>query len=101
MKPTVDAHPHDLHPGLDAEMDALRAAYREPRILRNRARCTLCGDVVESRHRHDFRSCGCGAVAVDGGRAYLRRCGEPANLEEMSEFAPEDNSKEPNGRPIS
>lgn len=43
-------------------------------ILRNRAQCKLCGDIVESVHVHDFRRCKCGAMAVDGGKSYLKRC---------------------------
>lgn len=42
-------------------------------LLRNAVRCNLCGDEVESVHRHDFRFCKCGAVAVDGGLDYTRR----------------------------
>ncbi len=30
-------------------------------------RCKHCGDTIESKHRHDFRSCSCKSVAVDGG----------------------------------
>ncbi len=36
-------------------------------------KCNECGDVIESVHRHDFVRCSCGAVAVDGGKSYLRR----------------------------
>lgn len=42
-------------------------------ILRNRARCTHCLQVVESKYRHDFRSCKCGAIHVDGGKDYIKR----------------------------
>ena len=35
-------------------------------------KCKACGEVVVSQHRHDFRACSCGAVAVDGGRSYFR-----------------------------
>lgn len=42
-------------------------------ILVNKIRCNLCGDEIESKHRHDFVKCKCGACAVDGGRDYLRR----------------------------
>ena len=42
-------------------------------IVRNRIRCNLCGDIIESNYRHDFRSCRCGAVCVDGGKDYIRR----------------------------
>lgn len=41
-------------------------------IIRNSARCRGCGDEIESRHRHDFVSCTCGAIFVDGGKDYLR-----------------------------
>ena len=57
----------------------------EPIIVRNAARCRACGDVVESRHRHDYRTCSCGKVSVDGGHAYLRRCGEIEHCEDLSE----------------
>lgn len=40
---------------------------------RNRVRCNKCNTIVESKHRHDFRWCTCGHVAVDGGPAYDRR----------------------------
>ena len=43
-------------------------------IIRNAIRCNICGDEIESKHRHDFVQCKCGACAVDGGHDYLRRC---------------------------
>ena len=42
-------------------------------IVRNSARCENCGDEIESRYQHDWVACSCGAIYVDGGRAYLRR----------------------------
>ena len=45
-------------------------------IIRNRIRCRRCGDIIESTYTHEFVRCSCGAVAVDGGREYLRRLGE-------------------------
>lgn len=42
-------------------------------IIKNRAFCTLCGVEVESKSVHDFVSCRCGNLSVDGGREYLRR----------------------------
>ena len=53
-------------------------------ILSNQARCLRCGDEPWSAHRHDFRHCECGAMAVDGGMAYLRRLGTPQDINEMS-----------------
>ena len=51
----------------------------------NKIRCKKCGDVIESIHRHDFKFCKCGVVAVDGGKDYLRRCGNREDWEELSE----------------
>ena len=56
------------------------------KLVRNRIRCNACGEVIESKYRHDFRSCGCGACFVDGGLAYLRRGFGSAGFVEMSEY---------------
>lgn len=34
---------------------------------RNRIECLKCGDVIEAYHQHDFKSCKCGFVSIDGG----------------------------------
>jgi predicted RNA-binding Zn-ribbon protein involved in translation (DUF1610 family) len=47
--------------------------FRAVGIERNAARCRSCGDEIESTHRHDFRSCSCGDLSVDGGKAYIKR----------------------------
>ena len=55
-------------------------------VIRNRARCKLCNDIVESTHVHDFKQCKCGEIFVDGGREYLRRgATDMNNIEELSE----------------
>jgi len=60
--------------------------YRKGALMRNAAKCGRCGDVVESKFRHDFRSCSCGAIFVDGGLAYCRRGCEPGvEIEDMCE----------------
>jgi hypothetical protein len=41
---------------------------------KNAARCALCNDIVHSTYRHDFVSCSCGEIFVDGGNDY-QRCG--------------------------
>lgn len=56
------------------------------RILINKIRCRRCGEILESVSMHDFKICSCGAVAIDGGREYLRRCGYPDDWEELSEY---------------
>ena len=43
-------------------------------IIKNAIRCNICGEEIESTHRHDFVTCKCGACSVDGGHNYLRRC---------------------------
>lgn len=43
------------------------------KIIRNSAKCTHCGDEIESKHRHHFVFCKCGIIFVDGGLDYLRR----------------------------
>lgn len=43
--------------------------------------CQKCKEFIYSRSRHDFRYCKCGAVAIDGGRDYLRIIGERSDWE--------------------
>lgn len=59
------------------------------KIIRNRARCKECGDVIESTHVHDFVRCTCHAIFVDGGREYVRRGMVGDALEVLTEYAPE------------
>ena len=54
------------------------------KIIVNKIKCKKCGDIIESAHRHDFKFCKCGAVAVDGGHDYLRRCGDLDGYEDVS-----------------
>lgn len=55
-------------------------------VVVNKAQCRLCGDVIESTHRHDFKWCKCGEIAVDGGKAYIKRAAKDlANIIELSE----------------
>lgn len=56
------------------------------KIKSNKIRCRKCGEIIESVSVHDFKFCKCGAVAVDGGHEYLRRCGSLENFEEWSEY---------------
>lgn len=58
-------------------------------IIRNAARCKLCGDVIESRYRHDFVTCSCGNLSVDGGLDYIRRgwsSKDRSSWEDLSEY---------------
>lgn len=42
------------------------------KIIKNRAKCLICGDVIESKYTHDFQTCSCGNLSVDGGADYCR-----------------------------
>ena len=50
----------------------------------NKAKCLKCGDVIESSHRHDFVTCSCGNLSVDGGHDYLKRGFKSSEWEDMS-----------------
>ena len=43
------------------------------KIVRNAVKCLKCGDIIESKHRHDFVFCSCERIFVDGGKDYFRR----------------------------
>ena len=66
---------------------------RNSKIIHNRIKCLKCGDVIESKYRHDYKTCSCGACAVDGGHDYLRRCGNLEDWKEMSEIERKDKNK--------
>lgn len=57
------------------------------KILRNAVKCLKCNAEIESKHVHDFVSCPCGNISVDGGKEYLRRVGniDLGSYEDLSE----------------
>ena len=63
------------------------------KIIANKIKCKKCGYIIESTHRHDFKSCNCGRVGVDGGKDYLRRVGNIEDYEELSEIENDKNNK--------
>lgn len=48
---------------------------KKEEIISNKIKCKKCGDVIESKSTNDLKRCSCGAVAVDGGKEYLKRLG--------------------------
>ena len=54
-------------------------------IKTNKVQCLICGDIIESVNRHDFKWCSCKNVAVDGGLDYLKRLYKTENYKELSE----------------
>lgn len=57
----------------------------------NKAKCKLCGDIIESTYRHDFKYCKCGEIFVDGGSDYLRR-GAKTDLNNIIELGNDEAS---------
>ena len=54
-------------------------------IIKNRAKCLKCNEILESKHRHDFVTCSCNNLSVDGGHSYLKRNYlDGTQIEEMS-----------------
>ena len=43
------------------------------KILQNQAKCLKCNTSIYSAHRHDYVTCPCGSLSVDGGLDYLKR----------------------------
>lgn len=57
------------------------------KILHNKIKCKLCGDVIESKHVHNFVRCSCGNAFVDGGTEYVRYGAKDMNtIEDMIEY---------------
>ena len=48
---------------------------KKEKIISNKIKCKKWGDIIESKSTNDYKRCSCGAVAVDGGRDYLKRIG--------------------------
>ena len=42
-------------------------------IYINAAKCLKCEDEIRSKNRHDYVTCKCGNVSVDGGSWYCKR----------------------------
>lgn len=59
---------------------------KKEEIISNKIKCKKCGDIIESKSTNDYKRCLCGAVAVDGGKDYLKRMGNEENHEELSEL---------------
>lgn len=56
------------------------------KILKNSAQCKLCLSIIESRHRHDYVACSCGAIFIDGGTDYCRSGGDRKDFTDLSVY---------------
>ncbi|CAM4026728.1 hypothetical protein L1N85_17125 [Paenibacillus alkaliterrae] len=43
------------------------------RLKKNLIQCLCCNDIIESVYTHDYKTCRCGAVSIDGGLEYPKR----------------------------
>lgn len=59
-------------------------------IIQNAVICNKCDEFIFSKTRHDFVTCKCGAISVDGGQDYLRRVGDLSAAIDMSWELPDD-----------
>lgn len=59
-------------------------------IIQNAVICNKCDDFIVSKHVHDFVTCKCGAISVDGGQEYLRRSGDLSAATDMSWELPDE-----------
>lgn len=41
---------------------------------RARAKCRKCNEIIESKHRHDYVTCSCGEISIDGGGSGYLHC---------------------------
>jgi hypothetical protein len=62
------------------------------KIIRNSVRCLKCNEEIESTHRHDFKWCSCGNIAVDGGKDYCKRSGGIGKYEDTSIYEPYEDT---------
>ena len=63
-------------------------------VLVNKCQCALCLDIIESKSRHAFVNCKCGAIFTDGGTEYIRRGGQLDKIIDMSETYEENFESE-------
>lgn len=59
-------------------------------IVQNAGICNKCEDFIVSKHRHDFVTCSCGAISLDGGQSYLRRVGAVYDYTDLSWELPDE-----------
>lgn len=63
--------------------------FRVRTIIRNRAKCRLCRDILESITPTECITCRCGEITIAGGKEFIHRCWttDRNNIIEMIEYA--------------
>ena len=59
---------------------------KKEEIISNKIKCKKCGDIIESKSTNHYKRCSCGAVAIDGGKDYLKRIGKEKDYIELSKL---------------
>lgn len=61
-------------------------------MIASYARCKMCGTILQSLHRHDYKKCSCdNETMLDGGLDYQRYGGHDMNLVEPFCFLADDD----------
>ena len=55
-------------------------------VIRNRAKCLNCGDIIESTTEDDMPWCSCGNLSVSGGLDYVHRVTKAPTWQDMAEI---------------
>ena len=63
------------------------------KLIKNKWKCLYCGDVIESKHQHDFSTCKCGKSSCDGGTSYIRLIGDLNMIQNECEYAGASDDK--------
>lgn len=67
---------------------------KDTRLVKNALKCLKCGDILESKHRHDYKTCSCDNAMIDGGLDYQRWGWRyPDSIEDLS--VSEEYEREP------
>ena len=56
------------------------------KLIRNRARCKQCNDIIESALPDAYVECSCGAIYLDGGAERPTAGGSAVDFDDMSEY---------------
>lgn len=58
------------------------------KIIRNAAKCRLCGDIIETKKLYENPTCSCGEISISGGLHYIERCASNrwSNIIDLSEY---------------
>lgn len=54
----------------------------------NKAQCLKCKEIIESTFRHDYKTCKCGNLSVDGGKDYCKR--SAVDFKQVKELSEEE-----------